>query len=194
MATEYRPIGQKEDPPRNMQRRRIRVSCAVEHCVLPGGHLALKGEDNWFDAYEDDVPKIVELVECPKETAEGTWEADTTKLDEAAQWLAARKAEHADRGGTHRDYTGPRSIAEAYAQRNPTGKGQPPACPKPLRRVEVAAEVLPPPASSDDKRARAHAEAMMGASMGPLAEALNRLAERLDKLEDNSGGRGGKNR
>lgn len=191
--TAYRPIGQKEDPPRTKNRRRVRVSCAVAHCVV-ARQLVTKGDDNLIDVYEDEIPELLDRMEQPKQTAEGVWESDTSRLEQAERWLAERKAEHEANGGRARDYNGPRTVGEAYRQLFPSKKGEPPNYPKPLRRIEVAAEVLPPPTSQDDQRARAHAEAMMGAAMTPLAKALDRLADRLDALEGNQHGNRGKGR
>lgn len=143
-----------EDPPRPVNRRRVRVTCAVVHCVLPGGHLSAEGDDNTFEMYTDDIERTRELVEH-----------DLNKIQQAKDWVESSKAaylaEKQREGRTEVkwddvswSYSGPTTWTAAFVHLFHRSV-------KPLRAVEYVDEVvLPPPMSGLEAVASKQIEAM----------------------------------
>lgn len=115
---------------RQEERVKIKVTCAVVHCVLPGGHLVTEGENDVI-CYASDLPKIEALVE-----------PDMTEV-RAAEKRYSEMRSRAQPG----KYKGPPSAAAEFFRVN--GRGI-----LPLRKVEIL-DTLPPPEPVEQAQTKA---------------------------------------
>ena len=151
------------DKPRPVNRRRVRVVCAPETCIVPGPHLLTAGE-NEIEAYEDDIERMRDLVESTEKLAQ--FSEFKRLVDEAKRQHLEEKQRQTRKSlewhDVSTDYEGDISPYAMFYRYNRRGL-------LPLRAVEyIDDEVLPPKQTDAELIAQRNTEAL-GAS---IAKAL----------------------
>lgn len=161
----------RQDPVRNVTRRRIRVWVHANNgVVLPGGHFAsytssfedgaMTATGNEIDVYEDDLARIRKLVEPDPGKIE-TAKREFREL--RAGFLAMRQAEATTQGSNgaalkwqdiEKDWpmSHPNNWVDLFQRQTTDGANPRGRNPRPILKLEVDDAVLPPPQSAEEIR------------------------------------------